>query len=61
VFKFSGVGAVTKMFVTPSYNAAAIIKPIAADFPLPLAAVIDTVYLKVSYVRASINIIRALA
>ena len=49
------------MLVTPSFSAAAIISPMAADLPRPLAAVIETVYLKFSYVNASISIIRALA
>ena len=33
VFKFSGLGAVTNIFEKPHPNAAAILKPIAADFP----------------------------
>ena len=43
VFKLSGDGAVTKMLLKPNLIAAAIPIPIAADFPLPLPAVNDTV------------------
>ena len=33
VFKFSGLGAETKIFEKPHYIAAARLRPIAADFP----------------------------
>ena len=48
VLRFSGEGAVTKILVMPSYRAAATMSPTAADLPLPLAAVMLTVYLKLS-------------
>jgi hypothetical protein len=43
VFKFSGLGLVTKMFEYPCASAAAMARPNAADFPRPRAAVRVTV------------------
>lgn len=43
VFKFSGLGLVTKMFEYPKATAADTAKPKAADLPRPLEAVRDTV------------------
>ena len=45
VCRFSGEGEVTKMLEYPKPTAAAMARPRAADLPLPLAAVKDTVLL----------------
>lgn len=55
MFKFSGVGEVTKIFENPYAIAAAILIPIPADLPLPLPAVNETVYLNCFYVTESTN------
>lgn len=61
VFKLSGDGAVTKMLLKPSLMAAAIPRPIAADFPLPLPAVNDTVDFAPLSFNTSINVMMTLA
>ena len=44
--KLSGVGAVTKILEKPNAIAEEIASPIAEDFPLPLLAVMLTVFLE---------------
>ena len=56
VFKFSGLGLVTKMLEYPCASAAAIASPSAADFPRPRAAVKVTVDESVFSAIASTNV-----
>lgn len=56
VFRFSGLGLVTKMFEYPCASAAAIARPNAADFPRPRAAVRVTVEDNVFSAIASTNV-----
>ena len=56
VFKFSGLGLVTKMFEYPCASAAAMAKPRAADFPRPRPAVRVTVDESVFSAMASTNV-----
>lgn len=61
VLRFSGDGEVTKMFEYPKATAPATAKPRAADFPLPLDAVRETVERKVFSEMASTNFNTAFA
>ena len=61
VFKLSGDGAVTKILLNPSLIAAAIPRPMAADFPRPLPAVKDTVVFAALSLRTSIKVMITLA
>ncbi|CAH1973720.1 unnamed protein product [Acanthoscelides obtectus] len=61
VFRFSGLGLVTNILEYPKATAADTARPNAADFPLPLAAVNDTVDLKVFSEMPSTNFNNALA
>jgi hypothetical protein len=61
VAKFSGEGAVTNMFEKLQRMAKAIVIPKVADFPLPLPAVNETVYLAFLLERISKYCIMVLA
>ena len=61
VFKFSGLGLVTKMLEYECSTARAIERPSAADLPRPRAAVSDTVCDSDLDVMASVNVKIALA
>lgn len=61
VFKFSGLGLEIYILEYPKVTAPAMASPNAADFPRPLAAVSDTVDLKVFSEIHSINLRTAFA
>lgn len=61
MFKFSGLGLEMYMLEYPKETAPAMASPNAADFPRPLAAVSDTVDLKVFSEIHSINLRTAFA
>lgn len=61
MWRFYGDGAVTKILERPAATAAEIDIPTAADFPLPLPAVMEMVFLKFLSETASIKVIIALA
>lgn len=61
VERLEGWGAVTNTLESPLKMAAAIAMPVAADLPLPLPAVRDTVLLNCLVLTASKNTIMALA
>ncbi len=61
VLRLSGEGAVTKMLLNPSLIAAAMPRPMAADFPRPLPAVRDTVVLEDLSFRTSSRVMMTLA
>ena len=61
VLRLVGWGAVTNILESPLNTAAAMAIPVAADFPLPLPAVRDTVLLSCLVLTASKNTMMALA